>query len=202
MRVYIAFKGTQYEINKCLYVSLWFLIIISILASCWHVAIMLFIKNEDTETALKRPAFIVLMTNDAFLNITLFILFIYKLRSVSIASESMSDISNAITFQTTKTLHLITRHSLLFGVAILSNQLFYTSGYIISFYPTTNNVLIGIVYQLRALENIVNVMVLYLSMTINNEIYRNICSFCHNNVMKCCTKSVQKATDYYRLQSI
>ena len=123
------------------------------------------------------------MTNDALLNVILFILFIYKLRQISIVSQTFSDDQNNISYQTNKTLHVITRHCVLFGIAILSNQLFYTSGYIISFYPPTNNTLIGIVYQLRGFENMINVTVLYLSMALNNDFYQKICSICHESLM-------------------
>lgn len=203
MRVYTGFKGTVYALSRWIFFFLWFLIITSIFASIWHISIMIFIQNEDLETKLKRPAFMILMLNDALLNIVLFILFIYKLRQISISTQSLSDDISNISFQTNKTLHIITRHCVLFGIAILSNQLFYTSGYIISFYPPTNNVLIGIVYQLRALENMINIMVLYLCMTLNSDLYQKLCSICHTQLMKCCGTSIQRrATEYYRLQSI
>eukprot|EP01084_Bolivina_argentea_P287769 493796_1 len=89
MRVYIAFKNTQYELSQCLYYSLWFLIIISILASISHIFIMIFV-NEKQKTITVRTPFIILMINDALLNIILFVLFIYKLRKVSITSESFN----------------------------------------------------------------------------------------------------------------
>ena len=41
MRVYTGFKGTKYEISRCVYFSLWFLILTSVLASIWHVSIMI-----------------------------------------------------------------------------------------------------------------------------------------------------------------
>ena len=135
-------------------------------------------SEQQAFTDYIAPASIILMVDDFILNSSLMILFIYKLRQVSLMNDN---IDRTI-------IDVMTRHTLLFGSAVITNQLFFI-GLIVTFITDT---FLWYIYVLRGFENLANIIVLYLSLQVNNTLYLSICKSCHIKLRDCFTKSVMK----------
>ena len=93
-----------------------------------------------------------------------------------------------------KFMRVITRHTLLGSFVIFANQLFWM-GYIYDVYiirDITINLYPAICYSLRSTENLINIMVLYLSLKINDNMYFKLCALCHKGCYKCNVKQTQR----------
>ena len=92
----------------------------------------------------------------------------------------------------------VVRHSLLFGITMIINQSFFSMW----IYINTDNLLDTmyflqvqyLLWSLRALENLVNVLVLWLILRINYHRYICLCKYCHAFIGKCCFNSVDRDT--------
>ena len=94
--------------------------------------------------------------------------------------------------QKMKVLHmieLITIYTVIFGIAILTNQLFlgslFTGLYFEVLQPYT--------YLFRSVENMANIIVLFLSVKINHHYYHRICGSCHKGIKICCINDTEKS---------
>eukprot|EP01084_Bolivina_argentea_P023302 43452_1 len=93
---------------------------------------------------------------------------------------------------------VIVRHTLLFSVAIITNQLFFIA-LVISFLSTNET---WYLFVFRSIENLTNVMVLFLSIGKNKKIYYFVCKYCDKCVRKCCesaTASQLRKSIYVKL---
>eukprot|EP01084_Bolivina_argentea_P143327 251729_1 len=90
---------------------------------------------------------------------------------------------------TLRLLHLISKHSILFGIAMITNQCFYI-GIILEEYFRIDKInyteAILILFSARALENLVNALVLWLMLAINLKLYFKLCGICHTKMQNCC----------------
>ena len=129
------------------------------------------------------------MSNDFILNAAIWITFATKMRGI------LTDLDPSIS-ETRKNVNLIsntvTKHCILFGIALVMNQGFYVVG----IYGDLANAYDSyawyafLLYSIRALENIVNVVVLWLILRVNYGKYIGLCGYCHNCVAKCCFKNI------------
>ena len=89
--------------------------------------------------------------------------------------------------------NVMVKHALLFGIAIFINQLFYCSDVVTYFYES---VLMWycIPFMARAIETLVNVLVLWLILRVNYETYIGLCRCCHIGCGKCCFRNVDSMT--------
>eukprot|EP00483_Globobulimina_turgida_P011456 UN11478 len=102
--------------------------------------------------------------------------------------------------------NVITKHSVLFGFAILVNQGFFISQMITNFLKINDSLINQCMnYMLRGLENVTNVLVLWLVLRINYDEYICFCKYCHFCVTRCCFKQIDTDTainPYRRLERI
>ena len=191
-RIYYAFQGSAYEISSRvirLYMSL---IIISVLAGLWHCVVASIQPEHGQDQFFAKygvPAIVVLMINDFLLNAGLMILFVQKLKMVfngSLISNSISENRSSIDAHSENFAHLIVRHSLLFGIAIITNQVFFVA-LILVFWgkgEVAENIHF-MVFCCRSLENTANCLVLLLGMSKNHWIYNKCCGKLHNGFTNC-----------------
>eukprot|EP01084_Bolivina_argentea_P153270 267252_1 len=127
-----------------------------------------------------------LMINDAILNVSIFSIFIYKMK------QTISDLtpsSNTAEQNINLISNVITKHSVLFGTSIIINQTYFSSNLYFDLqddWGTIRN--LCIIYSIRALENVMNILILWLILRINYEKYICVCKYCHICVAKCCFK--------------
>ena len=142
------------------------------------------------------------MANDFIINFLLCILFVVKLRQVvfefevihnwdlsSVHHREDSEFSDdsSLTRKGYHLLDVVTRHSIIFGIAIFTNQVYFISGLFISFSKLVENNFAhaaGLSVGLRAWENVVNLFALWISLSMNVNIYMKLCKFCHICVQK------------------
>ena len=89
--------------------------------------------------------------------------------------------------------NVLTKHVVLFGISIITNQSFFIYNFCASFeryYTHIATALVGL-YGMRELEVTMNVIVLWLVLNINYDKYIRFCKCCHLCVSKCCIKNNQ-----------
>ena len=88
--------------------------------------------------------------------------------------------------------NVMIKHCVLFGIALLSNQLWYVSvlvdiqsiQYVIDHWTS---VLLR-VYVLRAVENLINIIILWLVLKVNNDKYVCLCKCWHKCILRYCMR--------------
>eukprot|EP01084_Bolivina_argentea_P013281 24883_1 len=167
LRVDKVFVNTAYEINKRFLLFIWTLLFISIGTAIYYCLIVAILLNGGQEKVMRNffkydaAAFIILMVIDFTLNSSLMIIFVYKLRQLLVSTQYVESPMTDV----------MTRHTILFGFAIGTNQLFFISLVIGLFAGTLR----WWIYILRSSENLTNIIVLYLSLSTNRDIYMKIC---------------------------
>ena len=88
--------------------------------------------------------------------------------------------------------NVVTKHSILFGTAVFINQGFYAVLIYNHFTKNFNDPItfISLPFEIRAIENVANVLILWLILRINYDRYITLCKYCHLCVGKCCFKNV------------
>eukprot|EP01084_Bolivina_argentea_P003779 7121_1 len=220
-RLYFTFQNTMYSLSNSLTIFIGLLISISALCGVYYCIIIASITDEYKVITFNRPATIILEINDFILNSVLLILFVYKLKRfiadsydynntmellINDSEESIHSRNNTKSLSSihrdqvklephqNKFVRVITRNSLLGSLAIIANQLFWI-GYMYDVYivrDITVNLYPSIVYSMRSCENMINVMVLYLSLTINDKMYFKLCNSCHKACYQCNVKQSQR----------
>ena len=186
LRLNTVFQNTAYEINKYYFYFVCTLIVISICTAtyyCFIVAILLGGTGDHVQEMFFKydgPATIILMIIDFILNSNLMVLFVYKLHQLLVSTQYIVE-SNSNSM-----VDVMTRHTILFGIAIGTNQLFFVSLVIGIF----EGALSWWVYIFRSTENLVNIIVLYLSLSINRDIYMRFCGKINNAVKTCCVNQI------------
>ena len=181
MRIYVPF-----QVSKYLIYFLSFLIALSAATSIIY-CIGMFLWLEVMQFWI--PVCIILMTNDFILNTTILIIFTVKMRKV-IAKTHSSSINNE------ENVALISdtmiKHSLLFGIAIIINQGFfaYNVYLVISLAYTHLSIRFYATYMIRAAENGVIVLILWLVLKVNYNKYLCLCECCHKTIRQCCFKDM------------
>lgn len=209
-RVYITFKTTTYSLNNFVLLLFGFLIFLSFILSIYYVIIVALSPNPATHffDTYDLPIVYIMMGLDCTLNTSLLILFIWKLRDVlsmklvnfgivrvtgsELASHGVYEEDNIFRLFT-----LITRHTLLFGIAIITNQM-WSIGLILAdgiyhnkHYPNPFTI-----FCFRSLESTANCIALLLSFKTNEGLYIKCCKCCHNKFEKCIICCVQCNLDH------
>ena len=132
---------------------------------------------------------IALMSLDFTLNVVIFTIFTTKMKGM------VANIDSSVSDKVQKDVELIsntvTKHCILFGIAMFMNQAFYSIalyGAIVDAWANTRFKNLG--YSVRAFENILNVIVLWLLLSINYSKYICLCRCCHQCIGKCCFKNI------------
>ena len=87
--------------------------------------------------------------------------------------------------------HTLIKHSLLFGIAMIMNQCFFIADLYLGIADAYEDIwFLYIVYSMRSLENVTNILVLWLVLRVNYEKYICLCKPCHKCIGKCCFKNV------------
>eukprot|EP01084_Bolivina_argentea_P276728 472246_1 len=151
------------------------------------------IKHNDT-TEIDREyhiaevsASMILSVTDFILNVIIFTVFICKMQ------QTISNIDPSVSQQINKNMNLISnviiKHFILFGMAILSNQLFFLNQVIYYFSSEEWDIpYVTRTFSMRALECFINVLVLWLILQINYNKYICLCRRCHLCVARCLYK--------------
>ena len=117
---------------------------------------------------------IILTSTDFILNATILTIFILKMRGM------ISNLDPLVSMQAQKNINLmsntVTKHSVLFGLAMILNQAFYLVVWYVEFHALFSRDWINGMYCVRAIENTVNVIVLWLVLRINYKKYICFCS--------------------------
>ena len=139
---------------------------------------------------------------DCILNTSLFIIFWRKLR-YSIVDEVLNkDYETKVNMIT----NVLIKHTVLFGLALVANQFWYS-------YIVLNDLIKHqhswftdeiIPYMTRALENVINIIVLCLVLKIYYNQYICLCRYCHLCVGNCFMQNHRITIDnpYQQLQSL
>lgn len=143
--------------------------------------------------------------NDLALNVTILSIFTIKLK------QMIAEIDASLSLQAEKNVnlvsHVIVKHCLLFGVAMIINQLFFTWNtyeVLASLEIYIWHLYVG--YSIRAIENVTNVLVLWLVLRVNYDKYILCCGRCHKCVGKCCFKNTDAGSiddnPYFELRGV
>eukprot|EP01084_Bolivina_argentea_P143328 251730_1 len=123
IRMRFLFKETFYRISYYTLFILFFLVFIIMFFAVWHCYTTAFNQHNSDYTPKERPATLALSISDFLLNISLFLLFYYKLRQTIMSFECGKVLSNYDASH--RLLQVISKHSILFGIAVIANQCFY-----------------------------------------------------------------------------
>eukprot|EP01084_Bolivina_argentea_P143325 251727_1 len=188
IKIWFVFKGTIYEISLCTLTVLGFLVSVIIFFAVWHCNDTAFQQHKSDYNPKERPATDALSAADLVLNVVLFSLFWYKLRQTIVCVQIDQSVNQNYN-PSNRLLEIISKHSILFGVAMITNQCFYI-GIILEEYFRIDKInyteAILILFSARALENLVNALVLWLMLAINLKLYFKLCGICHTKMQNCC----------------
>eukprot|EP01084_Bolivina_argentea_P124589 220766_1 len=185
-RIHFVFnQSAQFKLSRFTLTILGVMIGISAVAAIWYIIIITFFFKSWTDwVRYGIPATYVLSANDFVLNVTLFCLFYAKLRAL-IKSFRKYASGNASIASTSKLFDIITKHSVLFGSAIITNQLFFAGVMVMAFTDLgQKNFTAGLlmIMTLRSIEMLVNVCALWLVLKMNVHAYICCCGSCHKCV--------------------
>ena len=181
--------SVPFQLNKCIHsVLILFITLFGVTSVVYCIYILLTPANET----LKYGVFIlpVLYGSDLILNTHILGIFICKMR------QTITDIDPRLSGECERNVNLIsntmTKHCVLFGTAIITNQAFYLSFISHLTDELTVTIQYSVPYSLRALENMINIIVLWLVLKISYDKYICFCKCCHLCVARCCMKDTTK----------
>eukprot|EP01084_Bolivina_argentea_P159556 277875_1 len=166
-----------FELNKYIYYAIISFISIATIASGW------FCVGIFAPKLIWLGTSIILSAADLLLNSLLLIIFICKMRMTvnNIDSESSKETQINVNLMT----NVMIKHSVLFGMATIMNQTFIATVIL----KDSKILLLGTQqYFIRAIENMVNILALWLTLQINYNKYICMCKCCHLCVSKYCMK--------------
>eukprot|EP01084_Bolivina_argentea_P194808 334331_1 len=175
--VYISFRLNRFMLNF----TVGFLFL-STLSSIYWCFIVFYDSGQNNEIKFSNAlnvAIIPLFISDLILNLTLFILFIYKLKThPSLKGRIIDDITNYN--KQVMMFNVMIKHIVLFTPVIVLNQLFYIS----TFFQTGHSrdpfpILLTTTYSMRTLENISTIFILWLTLRMNKKKYICLCKCWH-----------------------
>ena len=182
-RVYNTFT-----LNKIMISVLLILITIAALSSgAYIVLIISFVNNLAKLYDFTKYTVLPMSIADFILNLNFFGIFWYQMRQTVVDIEVESNIYQNIS-------NVLTKHIVLFGIAIITNQSVFMWSISYSFYdpPINDRIFImTITYIIRSIEISINMMVLWLVLNINYDKYIYCCKYCHLCVAKCCISKSQ-----------
>ena len=185
--------AVPFSVNKYILGFLSFIIVIFIGAAILFCILINLFFHDATIQLYLVIVDIILMSIDFVLNVTILIIFAAKMKT------TISEVDETLSMQMEKSVNLIsntvTKHCVLFGIAMIMNQAFLvvdlhgnaTNSFIYSWYK-------HFAFSVRALENLVNIIVLWLVLKVNYDKYICLCGSCHRCMGKCCFKSIESDT--------
>lgn len=184
LRIYNTF-----HINKIVTTILSFFIILFGLSSAGYIVLLIKYGINDLSQFFNYTKYdsMILSVTDFVLNVNFFIIFWCQLKKTVIDIDIQSNVYQNIA-------NVLTKHIVLFGIAIVTNQLFFiwTIAYAWYNHPYDPMIFVCIDYVLRSIELSVNVAILWLVLNINYEKYLCCCKHCHLCVAKCCVKNNER----------
>ena len=186
MRIKIIFAVTKIAITSTTMAIYLTLICIQLAMNLWHVYNVIwafFFLNQNNEDTLHNVIVIPVMLMSFFsfiLNASLIALFVYKLQRF-ILCEMIESKDKNIAEGTKKAVDALFKCSIIFGIAIFTNELFYVS-LIVNKYTESHG---WYVFLARAIENFSNITALYLTYKANERLYYKLC-----NVLDDCARKV------------
>jgi len=188
-RLYRVFEETEFKLSKVWLCILFTLLMLAVVAATWHTLVIFFFFHSWAQwLQLGMPATCVLSCNDFVLNMSLFILFYYKLKQTITTIQRFND-RESINRTVHTMFNVMAKHSVLYSVAIITNQLFFIGVMLMAFTDLGHDYFtIGLIMilVLRAIEDVVNVLALWLILPQNKHIYRCCCGCCHRCVGRTC----------------
>ena len=193
-RLYFTFDQTSYKLSKCIVI---FYIIVIIESS---VMFGLYFYVWYDSGLIVILLLMVMTVNDLILNITLTVLFINKIKTlvvtefeVSMDADTQIERDSEITFNKRqyKMINLITKYGILSILIIVLKQefnLWYLFQLVVL---DTSNENVAVGCSLRGVENVINVVILYIGLHFNGNLYERLCGKCHRCCLKCCTRRLK-----------
>ena len=164
-------------------------VVISAIAAIIHTLVITFFYHSwDDWVQRGLPATYVLSANDFILNSSLFILFYVKLKQAIINIEKMHYHRRG-TVLTKGLFRLMAKHSVLFGIAIITNQFFFFGVMLMAVTDLGHDDFsmgLIMILVLRSTEDLINALALCLVLKNNESLYRNCCSSCHSLTESTC----------------
>ena len=189
LRIHIPFR-----LGKSLYVFSALIFVSAAISVVYCVCLFLF--NDPKYNDYWRAIYLTLSAVDFILNTYLLLLFTYKMkqtvRDMHGASSGAGQAAKAKLIS-----NVMTKHCLLFSIAIMANQCF-CMAQVQASYAIDNADLSLDTSWIRvmfvpsgamSLEIVANVAVLWLILQVNYERYIRMCGCCHVCVAKCCLKN-------------
>ena len=181
-----------FELNKCISIILIiFVLLFTISSMAYAVTIYM---NENRYNDITNKVYILgISASDLLLNGSILFIFIYKMKKtiINIDPTLSKEAENNVNLMT----NVITKHSLLFGIAIIINQGFYMTLVYGQFLQDWTIWAVYILsYTIRSIENMINVVILWLILRINYNKYIKLCKCCHICIGKCCFKNIDSST--------
>ena len=184
-----------FQLNKFVSYLLGFIIFIFSITSVRYIVFLFKYKFGDLQWTWIT---ITLSITDLILSVFILLIFICKMKKTIINIDP--SLSKEAEQNVNLMANVITKHSVLFGIAIIINQGFYLSIFLYNTKLTSYHenittqfvVLVGycIPFGVRAIESIANVLILWLLLRINYDRYIGLCKCCHLCVGKCCFKNI------------
>eukprot|EP01084_Bolivina_argentea_P250665 420092_1 len=189
----------SFQISKQVMYYLYLLLIVSLVCS----AILFYVIVSSAGGTLNQmddklhkitPS---LATIDFILNFSLFILFIYKIKNkdsiegVEMEADVSSQPSSVDDIYEKKAIwNLMIKHGILFGIALFANQIFYVMIIMVTWHVSLGIITFGAMasYTGRAVENTINIVILWLVLKFNNNKYICVCKCCHLCILRYCMK--------------
>ena len=188
-----------FGLNKMTRSLLIFLIFLLALLSIIFIIAIITVLNNRSKFVYLALIDAAISITDFVLNVTLFVIFYRKLRYSIIGEVLTKDYQIKVNLIT----NILTKHCVLFGIAIIANQFFFI--YIIIHWLHVNeHTVISdriIPFVIRSSESFINITVLCLVLQIYYKQYISLCKYCHLCVGRCCMKNEETMIDnpYYKL---
>ena len=180
-----------FEMSKWAKRILSFIIFIFAVTSIVYLAFCFLYPDQDIHWAFITTT---LSIEDIILSPFILLIFICKMKktiihidpTLSIETEQNVDLMS----------NVITKHVVLFGMAMIVNQGFYTAVTVTSqqaqYYQVVHYY---IAYMVRGVENVTNIFILWLILRINYDKYIKYCKCCHKCIGKCCFKNIANKSE-------
>ncbi len=207
-RLQVSFYGTSYAISWYFLFCFYGLSFCFFILSIYYAIIVYLTPRITVDTFYQHYAaipFIIIGSIDLILNTSLLYIFILKLkqllsiRLLNCDIRNLKDYENCYTVKAySRLLILMTRHTLLFSLAILTNQIWYIAVLIrIYVLPSHSDMhLSNLCVYNRTLSNLSNCIVLFLSLGSNHKIYSNLCGCCHQKIQNCFVENISLNLNY------
>ena len=173
---------TSFQLSKCMMRYLLLLLIISITSSTIYCFLM-FYGAGKTGSKVESDAEIIsypLAVGDFILNLSLFVIFVHKIynkdsmEGMEIADDISTSVSQGGINEDKKAIwNVMIKHCMLFGIVLIVNQAWPVLVIIDILIVDANNFpyILARDYTIRSFENVTNIVILWLALKINNDIY-------------------------------